>query len=146
MLSIWNGVETPCFAAPPCSAFRTGDRLTELSPCFAGAACRAFRTGDRLGVGKLRSLFGYLPMSAKPAADAFEIGDIIYTLVCFVCADHLAAFDFLGLDVYIKPVHGLFQGYLHSFDRMVFQQTGKQDNAGRFERGCLKATTENPTI
>jgi hypothetical protein len=30
-------------------------------------------------------------------------------LVCFVCDDHLAAFDFWGLDVYIKPVHGLFQ-------------------------------------
>ena len=28
---------------------------------------------------------------------------------------------------------------------MVFQQTGKQDNAGRFELGYLKATTENLT-
>ena len=28
---------------------------------------------------------------------------------------------------------------------MVFQQMGKQDNAGRFERGYLKATTENLT-
>ena len=28
---------------------------------------------------------------------------------------------------------------------MVFQQTGKQDNAGRFERGYLKVTTENLT-
>ena len=34
-------------------------------------------------------------------------------------------------------------GYLDSFDRMDFQQMGKQDNAGRFERGCLKVTTEN---
>ena len=59
--------------------------------------------------------------------------------------DCLAAFDFWGLDVYIKPVHGLFQGYLYSFDRMFFQQTGKQDNAGRFERGYLKVTTENLT-
>ena len=37
------------------------------------------------------------------------------------------------------------QGYLYSFERMVFQQTGKQDNAGRFESGYLKATTENLT-
>ena len=37
------------------------------------------------------------------------------------------------------------KGYLYSFDRMVFQQTGKQDNAGRFERGYLKVTTENLT-
>jgi hypothetical protein len=28
---------------------------------------------------------------------------------------------------------------------MDFQQMGKQDNAGRFERGYLKATTENLT-
>ena len=28
---------------------------------------------------------------------------------------------------------------------MDFQQTGKQDNAGRFERGYLKVTTENLT-
>ena len=28
---------------------------------------------------------------------------------------------------------------------MVFQQMGKQDNAGRFERGHLKVTTENLT-
>jgi hypothetical protein len=28
---------------------------------------------------------------------------------------------------------------------MFFRQTGKQDNAGRFERGCLKATTGNLT-
>jgi len=36
-------------------------------------------------------------------------------------------------------------GYLYSFDRMDFQQMGKQDNAGRFERGYLKVTTENLT-
>ena len=36
-------------------------------------------------------------------------------------------------------------GYLYSFDRMDFQQTGKQDNAERFERGYLKVTTENLT-
>ena len=35
--------------------------------------------------------------------------------------------------------------YLYSFDRMDFQQMGKQDNAGRFECGDLKATTENLT-
>ena len=35
--------------------------------------------------------------------------------------------------------------YLYSFDRMGFQQMDKQDNAGRFERGYLKATTENLT-
>jgi len=34
-------------------------------------------------------------------------------------------------------------GQLYSFDRMDFQQTGKQDDAGRFERGYLKVTTEN---
>ncbi len=28
---------------------------------------------------------------------------------------------------------------------MDFQQMGKQDNAGRFERGYLKVTTENLT-
>ena len=28
---------------------------------------------------------------------------------------------------------------------MDYQQTCKQDNAGRFERGCLKVTTENLT-
>ena len=28
---------------------------------------------------------------------------------------------------------------------MDFQRRGKQDNAGRFERGCLKVTTENLT-
>ena len=37
------------------------------------------------------------------------------------------------------------QGYLYSFKRMDFQQMGKQDNAGRFERGYLKVTTENLT-
>ena len=31
------------------------------------------------------------------------------------------------------------------FNRRVFQQTGKQDNAGRFECGYLKVTTENLT-
>ena len=40
---------------------------------------------------------------------------------------------------------GFLHGYLYSFDRMVFQQTGKQDNAGRFEHGDLKVTTENLT-
>ena len=40
---------------------------------------------------------------------------------------------------------GLTSGYLYSFERMDFQQMGKQDNAGRFERGCLKVTTENLT-
>ena len=30
------------------------------------------------------------------------------------------------------------KGYLYSFDRMDFQQTGKQDDAGRFECGYLK--------
>ena len=29
-------------------------------------------------------------------------------------------------------------GYLYQFSRMDFQQTGKQDDAGRFERGYLK--------
>ena len=28
---------------------------------------------------------------------------------------------------------------------MDFQQMGKQDNAGRLERGCLKETAENLT-
>ena len=29
-------------------------------------------------------------------------------------------------------------GYLYSFERKVFPRMGKQDCAGRFERGCLK--------
>lgn len=29
--------------------------------------------------------------------------------------------------------------------RMDFQRTGKKANAGRFERGCMKVTTENRT-
>ena len=50
----------------------------------------------------------------------------------------------------ILPTGGILyrkqpQGYLYSFDRMDFQQTGKQDNAGRFERGYLKVTTDNLT-
>ena len=47
-------------------------------------------------------------------------------------ADHISFFDWTP-------------GYLDSFDRMDFQQTGKQGNAGRFERVCLNVTTKNLT-
>ena len=44
-----------------------------------------------------------------------------------------------------KKAGVISEGYLYLLGRMVFQQMGKQDNAGRFERGYLKVTTESLT-
>jgi len=60
---------------------------------------------------------------------------------------HLPGLPPAGHDKRCRNTQGVsFYGYLYSFDRMIFQQTGKQDNAGRFEHGYLKVTTKNLPI
>ena len=46
---------------------------------------------------------------------------------------------------FVSPIELNTAGYLSKFDRMGFQRTSKRDNAGRFERGYQKVTTENLT-